>query len=104
MEEFTWEFFATLAGGAAAVTLVMQILKYIIPNMNAVAIKITALVLSLAVVFIAACIVPNNWDFQTIVLAVLNGCVVFTETQGLYALTGKALNAAGDAITGKNER
>ena len=72
--------------------------------MNAVAIKLTALVLSLAVVFIAACIVPNNWSFQNVVLATLNGCVVFAETQGLYALTGKVLNAAGDAITGQDER
>ena len=104
MEEFTWEFFATLAGGAAAVTLIMQVLKYVIPGMSATVIKIIALVLSLAAVFIAGCVVPNNWDIQTIILAILNGCVVFTETQGLYALTGKALNAAGDAITGQDER
>ena len=91
MEDWlTWELIGTFAGTCLVVNLLTQVFKYVIPSAGDTAIRLFALIMSEALTILVA-VLFNGAGWQNIVLAVLNGVLVFASTQGVYHLAADAV-------------
>jgi len=93
MEELmTWTSLGTLAGATAAVLLIVQYLKPLLPKLDT---RILALVLSIVVLELATLIAggtPQDYG-----LAVLNAILVASSAMGAYQVTFAKADAAKKA-------
>lgn len=90
----TWELIGTFAGTCLVVNLLTQVYKYVFPKASATAIRIFALIMSEALTVLVA-VLFQGFSVEGIILAVLNGVLVFASTQGVYHLASDATPKIG---------
>ncbi len=88
----TWEIIGTFAGTCLVVNIITQVFKYVIPNASTTAIRLFALIMSEALTVLVA-VIMKGAGWENIVLAVLNGLLVFASTQGIYHLAADAADS-----------
>lgn len=88
----SWELIGTFAGTCLVVNLITQVYKYVFPNASATAIRIFALIMSEALTVLVA-VLFQGASVEGIILAVLNGLLVFASTQGIYHLAADAADS-----------
>jgi len=102
MEEITWSALLTLPGAAAAVTVVITVLKAVFGTYwTDLANKIAALVLSVGIV-VGVTIISGAVSWETIILAVLNGFIVAGAMLGVTNVYNQRI--VEDKLTGKSKK
>lgn len=95
MNDFlTWELVGTFAGTCLVVNLITQVFKYVFPTASATAIRVFALIMSEALTILVA-VLFSGVSVEGIILAVLNGLLVFASTQGIYHLASDTNHTVG---------
>ncbi|MBR2587462.1 hypothetical protein IKE71_03795 [Candidatus Saccharibacteria bacterium] len=93
-EWLSWELIGTFAGTCLVVNLLTQVYKYVFPKASVTAIRIFALIMSEALTILVA-VLFQGVSVEGIILAVLNGVLVFASTQGVYHLASDATPKIG---------
>lgn len=93
MEMFTWEYLATGAGAAAAVTIITQFIKGL-PYVEKLPTQLVSYVVSLVVMF-AACFFTGALTVTSASLIPLNAVVVMLAANGTYDTIAKKVSSNG---------
>jgi hypothetical protein len=88
-ELMTWANLGTLAGAVAAVLLIVQYVKPLIPKLDT---RLLALIVS--VIILEAATVISGGGLQDYALAVLNAILVASSAMGAYQVTFASSDAA----------
>jgi hypothetical protein len=89
MELFTWAMLLTVAGATAAVLLILQFTKPLLPAKFPT--RLAALILSFLILEIATAIAGGTW--QQYAIGFFNSFVVATAAMGTYEVTFAKLDA-----------
>jgi len=88
----SWELIGSFSGTCLVVNLITQVYKYVFPKASAASIRIFALIMSECLTVLVA-VIANGAGWENIILAVLNGLLVFASTQGIYHLASDAADS-----------
>ncbi len=88
-ELMSWTNLGTIAGATAAVLLIVQYVKPLLPKLNT---RLLALIVSLIILESATAIVGGS--IEQYGLAVLNAILVASSAMGAYQVTFKAVDEA----------
>lgn len=85
-EYFTWEFLGTFAGAVAAVTLIIQFLKWQVDKVWKIPTRFLVYAVSLVLLIVVE-IVKSSLTWQSAGLCIINAVLVTMTAMGAYELT-----------------